>query len=169
MASLCRICDARTGCGSWDCPWSRRCGCTGDSATPCLTSPPWCGPSGHCPSWSPGGAARTWDGSMLEWRSMMRSILFLPAAQEALHHDRVGRGGAGVVLAEELHQAWGHEVNHGVTGHGEMSVAMMRGDTMKCVAFYWSLLMSRMETFLESWDETERLFSRRSSFSWALW
>ena len=27
-------------------------------------------------------------------------------AQEPLHHDGVGRGGVGVVLAKELHQAW---------------------------------------------------------------
>ena len=167
MASLCRTCGAQTGCGSWDCPWSRRCGCTGDNASPCLTSPPWREPSGHYPSWSPGGAAHTCDGSMSEWRQL-RSVL-LPTAQEALHHDRVGRGGVGVVLAEKLHQAWGHEVIHEVTGHGEMSDAMMRGDiTMKCVVFYWSLLRSSMETFLESWDEAESLFSRRSSFSWAL-
>ena len=37
-------------------------------------------------------------------KSQSRSVL-LPTAQEALHHDSVGRGGVGVVLAEKLHQA----------------------------------------------------------------
>ena len=110
MASQCRTCGARTGCGSWDSPWSRRCGCTGGSASPCLTSPPWHEPSGHCPSWSPGGAARTrCPGGAASWSRWPRRSLRCS-----------GRGTASGLRSRG--QSRGH-------GTREMSDEMMRGET----------------------------------------
>ena len=33
-------------------------------------------------------------------------VQLVAGAEQPLHHDGIGRGGVGVVLAQELHQSW---------------------------------------------------------------
>ena len=39
-----------------------------------------------------------------------KRMKLVAGAEKPLHHDGVGRGGVGVVLAQELHQSWMVEV-----------------------------------------------------------
>ena len=39
-----------------------------------------------------------------------QGVKLVPGPEEPLHHDGVGRGRVGVVLAQELHQSWMVEV-----------------------------------------------------------